>query len=69
MCIAVKEMQKSVNCLALELPEAVHEDVKKRWKKILEYIETLENKKRKVTTNTKTETVKIVSPTGKIKIN
>jgi hypothetical protein len=27
----VAEMQKSVTCLALELPEAVHDDVSLKW--------------------------------------
>ena len=29
-------MDKSVRCLALELPEAVHDDVAKRWQNVKE---------------------------------
>jgi hypothetical protein len=31
---AIEEMDKSVKCLALELPESVHDDVAKTWQDV-----------------------------------
>jgi hypothetical protein len=36
------EMQKAINCLALELPEPVYDDVSRRWKALREKIKQLE---------------------------
>jgi hypothetical protein len=36
----IADMNKSVVCLALELPELVHADVSKRWHALKQYIET-----------------------------
>jgi hypothetical protein len=37
----IAEVQKSVTCLALELPEAVHDDVSRRWQELKTEIEKI----------------------------
>jgi hypothetical protein len=31
---AIREMDKAIVCLALELPECIHEDVEQRWEAV-----------------------------------
>jgi len=35
----VMDMNKSVACLAIELPEQVHEDVSRKWAALLQYLQ------------------------------
>jgi hypothetical protein len=39
----IAEMEKCVQCLALELPEAVHKDVRRIWNNLKEAIEEEQN--------------------------
>ena len=40
----IEEMEKCVQCLALELPETVHKDVRKRWNNLKKEIEKVSGK-------------------------
>jgi hypothetical protein len=39
----IAEMDKSIRCLALELPKSVHDDVSKTWQALKSAIKTYQN--------------------------